>query len=454
MNMYVSDMQSQLDAYDATFAYKAVKDDENQVIALSDEEGLNDDRGGAGYTTQTKIATTFRGSVGNAGNQATGGGLTVDIVVSRGGPAGRAPAFTDADFSTVAGMAGKVAVEGEEHYWITLTDDGSGYAFNKDDGLGGTTPVNKGILYDCSTTGGQGTGATVDIYFDGGNVKAVRCKLPYTGSVSTNGYALLNELTIDATNATGGLADGGGTFVSGSGNTAKFQINKKMYQNVGGRLRGPIDDRGIHIANGGKNYQVGQLVNVDQGPNPMPESGIVADAVGAGPGGVAADGGANASFTVVGVFDKGDKRAGVADDPTATGGGSGGFSNMLSSLGGVLGNLTSALEFDNMPTNIFPFELPPNKALADYYTLGDAGQSAPDSEIPMMGEITKKASQPPFVPNNIEVPAFALPVNPQNINLKILPTSKDAQIALNNTVKGWKNNAKGYLNDNLGMDIT
>ena len=454
MNMYVSDMQSQLDAYDATFAYKAVKDDENQVIALSDEEGLNDDRGGAGYTTQVSVATTFRGSVGNAGDQETGGGLTVDIRVSRGGPTGRAPRFTDADFSTVAGMAGKVAVEGEEHYWITLTDDGNNYAFNKDDGLGGTTPVNKGILYDCSTTGGSGTGATVDIYFDGGEVKAVRCKLPYTGSVTTNGYALLDELTIDATNATGGLADGGGTFVSGSGNTAKFQINKKMYQNVEGRLRGPIDDRGITISDGGKNYQVGQLVNVDQGPNPMPESGIVADAYGAGPGGAAADGGANASFTVVGVFDKGDKRAGVADDPAAAGGGSGGFSNMLSSLGGVLGNLTSALEFDNMPTNIFPFELPPNKALADYYTLGDAGQSSPDSEIPMMGEITKKASQVSFIPSNIEIPAFALPVNPQNINLKNLPTSKDAQIALNNTVKGWKSNAKGYLNDNLGMDIT
>ena len=452
MNMYVSDMQSQLDAYDATFAYKAAKDDENQVIALSDEEGLNDDRGGAGYTTQVSIATTFRGSVGNAGNQETGGGLTVDIVVSRGGPAGRAPAFTDAEF-TLAGMVGKSGI-GTDYYWITLKTEGSGYAYNEDDSppSGATAAVTTAILYNCPTTGGSGTGATVDIYFESGNVKAVRCKLPYTGSVSDNGYKLGEILSISGSGASGG--EGGGTFVSGSGTGATFEINRKMYQNVGGRLRGPIDDRGINISNGGKNYQVGQLVNVDQGPNPMPESGIVADAVGAGPGGAAADGGANASFTIVGVFDKGDIRVGVADDPTATGGGSGGFSNMLSSLGGVLGNLTSALEFDNMPTNIFPFELPPNKALADYYTLGDAGQSAPDSEIPMMGEITKRASQLPFVPNNIEVPTFALPVNPQNINLKILPTSKDAQIALDNTVKGWKNNAKGYLNDNLGMDIT
>ena len=84
-------------------------------------------------------------------------------------------------------MAGKVAVVGEDHYWITLTNVGSGYAFNKDDSppAGATIGVNKGILYDCPTTGGSGTGATVDIYFDGGEVKAVRCKLPYTGSVST-----------------------------------------------------------------------------------------------------------------------------------------------------------------------------------------------------------------------------------------------------------------------------
>ena len=147
----------------------------------------------------------------------------------------------------------------------------------------------------------------------------------------------------------------------------------------------------------------------------------------------------DASFTVVGVFDKGDKRAGVADDPAAAGGGQGGFGNMLSSLGGVLGNLTSALDFDNMPTNIFPFELPPNKALADFYTLGDAGQAAPDTEIPMMGQITKMAAKDAYIPGNIEELPFALPVNPQNINLKIRASAKDAQVALDNTVAGWKN---------------
>ena len=436
MNMYVSDMQSQLDAYDATFAYKSLKEDYNQVIALSDEEGLNDDRGGAGYTTQVSVATTFRGSVGNAGNQQTGGGLEVDIVVSRGGPTGRAPAFTDAEF-TLAGMSGKAAVIDEDYYWITLKNEGGGYAYNEDDGLGGTTPVTTAILYNCPTTGGTGTGATVDIYFESGKVKAIRCKLPYTGSVSTNGYKLGEILSISGSGASGG--EGGGTFVSGSGTGATFEINKKMYENVEGRLRGPIDDRGITISNGGENYQVGQLVNVEQIGNPKPLNNDPANNIGSPQGGApGGSGGADASFTVVGVFDRGDKRAGVADDPAAAGGGSGGFSNMLSSLGGVLGNLTSALDFDNMPTNIFPFELPPNKALADYYTLGDAGSAAPDGEIPMMGQITEMANKPTTATPKQGIP-FALPVNPQNINLKIRATAKDAQVALDNTVAGWRN---------------
>ena len=444
MNKYVEDMQSQLDAYDATFVYKAAKDDNKGVISLSDEEGLGDDRGGAGYTTQVSVATTFRGSLSAAGDQETGGGLKVDIVVSRGGPTGRAPEFYDSQF-TVAGMAGVAAVIDEDHYWITLKNDGSGYAYNEDDGLGGTTPVTTAILYNCPTTGGSGTGATVDIYFESGKVKAVRCQLPYTGSVSDNGYKLGDILSISGSGATGG--EGGGTFVSGSGSGAQFAINFKEHQNVQGRLRGPIDDRGITISDGGNNYQVGQLVNVDQIGNPQPLNNDPANNIGSPQGGApGGSGGVDASFTVVGVFDKGDKRAGVADDPAAAGGGQGGFGNMLSSLSGVLGNLTSALDFDNMPTNIFPFELPPNKALADFYTLGDAGQAAPDSEIPMMGQITKMASKPPYVPGNIDELPFALPVDPQNINLNIRATAKDAQVALDNTVAGWQNATNRLMN--------
>ena len=479
MNKYVEDMQSQLDAYEGTFTYKAAKGSTKEVIALSDEEGLGDDRGGAGYTTQVSVPTTFRGSVGNAGNQATGGGLEVDVRVSRGGPVGRAPSIKDSTFNDLSAMSDTAnhAEIDKEYYWITQKDQGdNNYSVTLT--FGSNPPqsqgYNTGILYNCTTTRiayidengvsqsasaspTTGIGASVDVYFESGAVKAIRCQQPYSGSVSSNGYSIGDVLTINGAGATGGTADGVGSFNGGAGTGATFEINRweglgnAKINDVKGRLRGPIDDRGISISNGGLNYQVGQLVNVAQLGNPLPLNNDPANNIGAPQGGTpGGSGGVDASFTVTGVFDKGDIGVGVeggaiTDDSLSDGGG-GGFGNMLTSLSGVLGNLTSALDFDNMPSNIFPFELPPNKALADFYTLGDAGQAAPDSEIPMMGQITEMANKAAYVPGSIEELPFALPVNPQNINLKIRASAKDAQVALDNTVAGWKNATNKLMN--------
>ena len=479
MNKYVEDMQSQLNEYEGNFTYKAGKGSTKEVIALSDEEGLNDDRGGAGYTTQVSVPTTFRGSVGNAGNQATGGGLKVDITVSRGGPVGRAPSIKDSTFNDLSAMSDTAnhAEIDKEYYWITQKDQGdNNYSVTLT--FGSNPPqsqgYNTGILYNCTTTRiayidengvsqsasaspTTGIGASVDVYFESGAVKAIRCQQPYSGSVSSNGYSIGDVLTINGAGATGGTADGVGSFNGGAGTGATFEINRweglgnAKINDVKGRLRGPIDDRGISISNGGLNYQVGQLVNVAQLGNPLPLNNDPANNIGAPQGGTpGGSGGVDASFTVTGVFDKGDIGVGVeggaiTDDSLSDGGG-GGFSNMLTSLSGVLGNLTSALDFDNMPSNIFPFELPPNKALADFYTLGDAGQAAPDSENPMMGQITEMANKAAYVPGSIEELPFALPVNPQNINLKIRASAKDAQVALDNTVAGWKNATNRLMN--------
>jgi hypothetical protein len=103
-----------------------------------------------------------------------------------------------------------------------------------------------------------------------------------------------------------------------------------------------------------------------------------------------------------------------------------------------MGNLTSALDFDNMPVNIFPGEKEPNKALADYYTLGDAGQAAPTQEMPMMAQIMEMANQDTTATPLPSI-GFALPVNPQDINLRLAAVGKDAQIALENTIAGYKN---------------
>ena len=466
MNRYVEDMQSQLDSYDATFKYKATMAEDKAVISISDEEGLGDDRGGGGYTTQTGCGTTFRGNLGNTEAQATGEGLTVDIRVSRGGPAGRAPEFKDADF-TKAGMVGIEATIDEEYYWVTLKDEGSGYQYKYT--VAGTPPTtvteDTGTLLNCSTsivgtidpngTQSNGQGATVDVYFVNNKVKAVRCKVPYSLTLGVfNTYKLGDILQIDGSTATGTNDGVSGFDFAGSG--AQFAINFKPYQNVNGRLRGPIDDNGIQLSNGGANYLVGQLLNVSQIGNPFPDTGLAADNIGAPSGGNAGEQqgytGVDASFSIVGVLDKGNKRAGVADDPAAVGGGSGGFSNMLSSLSGVMGNLTSALDFDNMPVNIFPGEKSPNKALADFYTLGDAGQAAPDGEIPMMGAIAEAAAQkvPDLtVPESIP---FALPFDPPDVNILQGITSQDIQTGIDNTVAGWRQDAENFYNQNNPID--
>jgi len=465
MNKYVEDMQSELDAYEQTFVYKAGKGSTKEVIALSDEEGLGDDRGGAGYTTQNNVGTGFRGAiVGN--NQGTGGNLTVDITVSRGGPAGRAPEFKDSEF-TPALMANKSGI-GTDYYWITQQSEGTNYAVNFTyadiDGNPVTIEHSTGILYNCTTTlnsyinedGSTGTspttgiGASVDVYFENYHVKAIRCQQPYSGSVSSNGYSIGDVLTINGSGATGGAAvNTVGSFDNGSGSGATFMINRKVDPDNptlgGGRLRGPIDDNGIKIANGGTNYQVGQVIKVEQVGNPLPAFGRPENNIGAPQGGApGGSGGVNASFTVVGTLDMGDKRAGVSDDQKQDNSPAG-FSNMLKSLSGVMGNLTSALDFDNMPVNIFPGEKSPNKALADFYTLGDAGQAAPTQEMPMMGQIMAMAQNPTSAIPKQSI-GFALPINPQDINLKLAAAGKDAQIALENTIAGYKNATNQLMN--------
>ena len=438
MNKYVEDMQSQLDSYDQEFKYQAGKGSTREVLALSDEEGLGDVRGGTGYTTQKGVGTTYRGSVGNTEDQATGGGLTVDIVVSRGGPTGKtSPGFTDAAFDALGNNdplpAGWDPATTEDGYWITFIQGGSNW--KKIVGSNPSTTFNTGTLLGCPCSGGSGQGATADVHFTNNEVDAIRINNTNYWD-GTHSYKIGDELIIGTSGMQGNV----------SGGDAKFRINEKMVENVAGRLRGPIDDRKISIANSGRNYQVGQLVNVEQGPNPFPESGNPADAEGA-PAGGAAGGQTNASVSVVSTFDKGDITIGKDEDAEdgSDNDGGGGFSNMLSGLGGVLGNLTSALSFDNMPSNIFPFELPPNKALADYYTLGDGGAAAPDSEIPMMGQIAKMAEKATSAIPSTDIP-FALPINPQDINLKVGLTAKDAQTALNNTVAGWKNASSNLMN--------
>ena len=67
---------------------------------------------------------------------------------------------------------------------------------------------------------------------------------------------------------------------------------------------------------------------------------------------------------------------------------------MMSLLGGMGGSLTSALNFKNIVGNVFPFELPPNPAVSDFFTLAEGGGGLPDAQMPSMKSIADSAMKP------------------------------------------------------------
>ena len=58
------------------------------------------------------------------------------------------------------------------------------------------------------------------------------------------------------------------------------------------------------------------------------------------------------------------------------------MSSIFSKLGNIKGSLTSALNFENIKMNVFPFELPPNPAVSDFYTLCDGGGAQTQTSLP------------------------------------------------------------------------
>ena len=68
-------------------------------------------------------------------------------------------------------------------------------------------------------------------------------------------------------------------------------------------------------------------------------------------------------------------------------GGGGGITNMLSKLGNIKGNMTSALNFEDGGQDVFPFEVPVNEAVADYYTFCGGGGSTKQTMLPSSSAI-------------------------------------------------------------------
>ena len=92
---------------------------------------------------------------------------------------------------------------------------------------------------------------------------------------------------------------------------------------------------------------------------------------------------------------------------------------MRSKLGDIKGNMTSALNFENIKMNVFPFELPPNKAVSDYYQFCSGGSGSKASQIfsksavneavqkikdrGIPGEIVQQFAQPTKATSNVDL---------------------------------------------------
>ena len=240
--------------------------------------------------------------------------------------------------------------------WIKLVSGGSGY----NDGAS-PTPSTTGTNSNQNTTGGSGTGCKANITYSGG----IGTKVTITEGQGGTGYKKGEVLTVTGANG-------------GSGCT--FEIIKP---------RGRIDQFGITINQGGQGYEMGEFVTVDR-----ETYNSVA---------------ANATFTISQTTDPGQV---TMEAPKSGKGKPQSLGSIMSKLGGLGGSLSSALNFKNVAGNVFPFELPPNPPVADFFTLGKGGGGLPDGQLPSINSLAQGAIGDSFNLDGLNIPTelpFALP---------------------------------------------
>ena len=230
----------------------------------------------------------------------------------------------------------------EGELYIKIIDGGSGY------NTGGGAPSNTGTnANEKTTTTGAGIGCSANITYSGG----IGTKVTITEGKGGTGYKAGDMVTVTGVNG-------------GSG--CKFEIIKP---------RGRIDpmigvNPGIVVNNPGQGYMMGELITVER----ETYAGVAPDA----------------TFTITSVSDSGPVKMEAPksgkNKPQSMG-------SMLSKIGNIGGSLTSALNFKNITSNVFPFELPPVPAMSDFYTLARGSGAMPDGEMPSMKSIGDAASK-------------------------------------------------------------
>ena len=276
---------------------------------------------------------------------------------------------------------------------------------------GGATGTTTGESYiklltggtNYETSGGASTGSFTNATTSGGSGTACKATITFTSGVVT----LIN--IAEDQGGTGYKKGDVLTVTGGSGSGCTFEIIKP---------RGRIDQFGITINKAGQLYEVGEFVTVDR-----PTYNSVA---------------ANATFTISQTTNPGQVRM---EAPKSGKGKPQSLGSIMSKLGGLGGSLSSALNFKNVVGNVFPFELPPNPPVADFFTLAKGGGGLPDQQLPSISSLAQGAIGDSFSLDGLNIPTdlpFALP-------------SKDMPDLANigDQIQGQLEDAVDNLTDNL-----
>ena len=260
---------------------------------------------------------------------------------------------------------------------LNLSRGGSGYTPGKNLNVG--TTLRSNVRPGISTTT-DGTGLTVDynVVITGAADNFVTLTAGGTGYTtttsaspadtsssgsgtgcqvnigSTTGAGVINAITIAAPGD--GYVDGEILTIDGGGGNATFEIDT---------VTGPIEAGSIVIADPGVRYTVGDVITVNSGNQ-------------------------DATFTVTSTIDPGATQ--MEPPPPGSPGAPKSLSSMMSNIGNLTSSLTSALNFKNIMSNVFPFELPPIPPLSDYYTLARGSSGQPDQNLPSNKSVADRAS--------------------------------------------------------------
>jgi hypothetical protein len=150
---------------------------------------------------------------------------------------------------------------------------------------------------------------------------------------------------------------------------------------------GPINPGSINIVNPGSKYQSGDVLAIVGGNN-------------------------DATFTVTSSNNPGQ---GIAEGSKGQQ-----LSDILGLIGNLSGNVSAALNFENVKANIFPFELPPNPAVSDLYQFARGGAGQTEQEMPSFGAVGN------FVDKVEEIAQDAIDKDDLSILLDKIPTPEAA----------------------------